>query len=551
MTEIVRWRGAASTVTVVAAALATATLPWTNGALSATEASYTDEAWAKADVATGVWSTSGWAQGVALGNLTANSASIIGAVAERDQDHPGQDTDTAGASWGAGVLGALGVYSLDASGSSCAAYTVGQPPGLNCLHTGYEADATATVSTFRVRHGSTILNVQDWVRIQGGGSLGASVRCDHSGDTAFQPTGTLEIKNGNNANSLAPYNLGTIASGTVGSPGVTTINHSWGGGPFGADHAQGSLTKIVDSANGITEVRLTLQTKVTLGGIGLVTVDHSAVLLRASCEMEGSPAPAPLMASGSAAAPESRMSASRMSASLATVGEDLAEEPATEKHAAEESAVEEPASAEPPPAPADLQPQPVAVGTPFAVTALDGTDLGIATVRRVLLDPDCPAAPDGRHVAVEVSLTTSSETGDGRISRITAGTFAELAPDGDLDRFTRDVDGCAGTEPQLARKTSPSRTYTGWIVLDAASAASTLVFAPEGTRGWTFTLPAEPVAPTTPAPPAPAPAPSEVPEATPTPPPTPSPTRSPPSARCCTTCPASPASSSACPTRAS
>lgn len=485
-----------------------------SGIVGQTTANFRDSVFGSAVFMAGEMPLQGWAEGAAIENLRYNVGGepqqlSPGAITRSDHNSPGRRTASESGYADSSLLGLLFGWTYSAAGTSCAAFVANTPP--NCLGTSSESDATATTQRYLIRMGE-LLSQSDYVRIQGSGSLGAQITCTPNGNTAPQPTGVLQIRNGSGGTSFQNYNLATLNTGTTANPnaGNTNFNHSWG--LLSPSSASGTINKIVDPAAGIVRVTIQVQTSATIFGVGGRTVNHTATLLRAECGINDSSGSASLGTFSASNAGTLRSAAEDLDDLVEEAQDSAAEEDegltsqrarreeapldedgdAATSELSRDDAVERTLEPEPPSSTVLSAPTRVPLNTPVTLSAQDGTHLGTATVKNVVHAPACATDAPGTRVAIELQLATSPATGESRISGVSERDFGEVRPDGTVAHFRTAVPGCSDATPALPTSTAPSSTYTGWIVFDVSSPHAELAYRPPGTSGLSFLLPPPP-----------------------------------------------------------
>ncbi|MBB3039133.1 hypothetical protein [Hoyosella altamirensis] len=485
-------------------AFAAAALHPGGGLVTATDAAFNDAVWARANIGTDTWPTQGYGRGAAGAGVVTDNLLIIGsqqpipgASALRSHTSPGRTTHTP--SLGAAQILFFTVSSRNAS--ACGAYTVGAAnPNEDCdpAAAPHSADAATSFSNLTGRVNLLGL-IGLYTVIQTSGAITGAARCDDGSPTAIAPAG----------NNIAAGTLNIPIPTSNGTFEYTQAQNTLLGRPY----IKAGLTRQVQtSSNGARSylhIRLDVRYLAVIDGVIDIT------LVDAECNLGGlSPFAAMSALSQPVAANVGRF---EDAADLAEVEDDAADseadgarltetsdeetdsdagttsasEPTTEANEADSDLEQQ--SDEPSPTPA---PAPIALRETFAMRAIDGTELGSASISDIVYTTGCPGTALGEFVAIQLDITTSDQDSTSRVSGVTASSFGTLSTTGDVAKFTSSVSGCTDAAPAIATTMAPSSTYRGWIVFDVRNTDSRLVFQPNGTAGWSFTLPPAPPPPT-------------------------------------------------------
>lgn len=417
--------------------------------------------------------------------LTLTSDTIDGVSAFRNQDNPGT-TETGWQNFSASGL--LGFFAVSAQGDSCASYFSNSSD--SCRPDAGPVDGSAASS---MRNLAVKPSGLTGTAVATNGTFSTSVLCPVDGAPIAGPMthGTLTVGERNinipGPNSTTPFDF---------RDGVRTY--------------QGALyhDQVTSATSATSRLRITLNYTVVLGFPWTLNMN----ILNADCGKGAAPAPL-----GGVAAPMAAFGAESLTEEPPT--EDLpAEESRTQdalaeddaqaqegkpeegdqsgESTAEESTAEAPTAGDSttsttPPEPAETQPEetqpevspapappagPVEVrqNQPFAILNDRGEQLATGTFAEVVRE-----TPD--RVAVRV-----------KVSDVAGGMAPPKATDFRIDggsaRATvADLDGRKGFPDQL----SAGQSYDAWVSMEVG-AASSLLWRPEGTQGWSFTLPAPP-----------------------------------------------------------
>ncbi|MCW4353470.1 hypothetical protein ONR57_09195 [Hoyosella sp. YIM 151337] len=479
------------------------------GLTHATEAAFNDAVWTRASVGAGEWPTSGYGRssagtGVVTDNLLiiGTQQPIPGASAQRNETAPGKTTHAP--SLGSATILFFQVSSRNAS--ACGAYLTGASnPADDCnpAPTPHDADASTSFSNLTGRVNLAGL-VGLYTVIQTSGTITGAARCDNGSPTAVAPAG--------NNLSVGSLNIPIPTSnGTTSYLQTETLLR-----PRIAADITRTVQTSSNGARSYLHIRLDVRFALLVNGVIDIT------LVDAECNL-GGPSPfaamsalsQPVLANAGRFAHGEEISGSTTDTDTTTDGE----EPGTsESHespdaspaagfgdslddsSAASTGDTAPSEPQPAPAPIPVGPSLVAVGDTFILRSLDGNELGTARVEGVTYPGECAIVAAGTPVAIRLSVTTSADTSADRLSGITPASFGVLSGDGTLARFTSSPGSCTGTAPAVPAAMEPSRSYSGWIVLDVRDTSAPLVFQPKGTPGWTFALPHAPATPVTPLP---------------------------------------------------
>lgn len=502
-----------------------------------TEAAFTDAVWAQASVGADEWPTSGYGRssagtGVVTDNIlvVGTQQPIPGASAQRDQTSPGKTTHAP--SLGSATILFFQVSSRNAS--ACGAYLTGASnPADDCnpAPTPHDADASTSFSNLTGRVNlAGLLGL--YTVIQTSGAITGAARCDNGSPTAVAPAG----------NNLS---VGTLNIPIPTSNGTT--NYLQTEIPLVRPRIAADITRTVQtSSNGARSylhIRLDVRYALLINGVIDIT------LVDAECNL-GGPSPfaamsalsQPILANAGRFAHGEEISGSTTDADTTTDGEEPGtseshESPDASPAAGGSDSLDDssaastgdtaPSEPQPPPAPtapAPGSPSLITVGNAFTLRSMNGAELGTATVESIMYPDGCATVAAGTPVAIRLSVTTSADTSADRLAGITPASFGVLSGDGTVARFTSSPGSCTGTAPAVPAAMEPSRSYSGWIVLDIRDTTAPLVFQPKGTPGWMFALPHAPATPVAPLPPetTAGPEPTAEPVATPIEPATPS-----------------------------
>ncbi|MFW0787909.1 hypothetical protein AAFP35_25720 [Gordonia sp. CPCC 206044] len=430
-------------------------------------ASWQDSVWGSSEFGRAELLMNGYARGTVAavsgegGNQTAQSV-------ERSHTNPG-DSGTVDGSVSHGVSTS---YNYDAAGSVQAQFT--QTEGahassfLGSLNIGY------TVFYPSVAH----LNAP----------IANSVTCPVNGTPAITaPTGTLRIRG---YSSIAipvertltiPAAGGTSTTGDIGSAALAVrVN------------ATLSYDETITSTSAVSELTLTFRTTWAAS-----SNTNTITLLKAECGLDGyAPATHPVSTGPTT---ESDPDDGR-------VDEESVEGESSGNHdTGQDEATTDTDSEDEQASPAPIIPTAIALNRPFDIVATDGRFLGTAVLHEI--DNSATTSGGPTTVAVRMTVTTSDETGTGRLSRITADDFRQLVGTNPTTVTAATTDNGVA----LPQTLQANQTYTGWIGFTVNHGVTQARWQPHGTAGFTITLPAPTVtappttAPETSAPEAPAP----------------------------------------------
>ncbi|MEP9392393.1 hypothetical protein ABLE94_09035 [Gordonia sp. VNK1] len=432
-------------------------------------AEWSDAAWGGSDFQRGDWVREGYARATAA-RYTGSDGTTTAASAERTHSNPGDSGTVSGS---LDISGGLN-YETQAAASVQARFTQTQG-GL----------ATSYLQSFTTNYSSSN-------RVTLNGAISTSVTCaiDGATPTVTAPTGSIIVRNA----------LGTSPQ-TVTIPGPNqTSSGSSGSVSVALTHVQTIADDTAVSTLSLTASQGSLWS-------------YSGVLVHAECGVGGY-------------VPSSLGAMTVNGPDEQAADEEQGEEQDDEEHAdgeAEDS--ENGAAAESEDAESEdagtsdsgpTSPTAVRLNQGFEVISTDGTHLATATLHEI--DNNATTSGGPSTVAVRMTVTTSDEDSADRLSTISSDSFRQV-----LGTTTAAVTAADTVpSPALSTRLQAGRTYTGWVAFTVRSGTSTVMWLPDGTAGWTFTLPAvsvtEPAEPTTTTPTAPtsaAPAPTTPSTATP------------------------------------
>ncbi|QNG20197.1 hypothetical protein G4H71_13410 [Rhodococcus triatomae] len=384
------------------------------------------------------------------------SGEFPGAQALRDQTARG----TTATGWQSfSSSGFLGLFNISAEGNSCASY--------------YSADATSCRPELGVNDASASSQMRNLVvrntalsgnSVETTGVFSTSALCpaDGSPPQAGPLTGgTLRVLNSTVAipgpNASTPINVTGLLRSYVG-----TLTH----------------VQTTTGTSAVSRLRLQLEERLLLGLVPQWRMDMN--VLSADCAIGSAPGPLASIAGPMPMSPEQVMTADEVSIESDTdsgPAESGAGEPGAGEPGAGDTENGESEAAESGGAPAG--PVSVVFGRPFDIHDADGTRVATGTVDDASWDSTSRLAVRMR-VEDVVEQLAAPEAADFRAVSEGVGRKVGAADLGDRNGF-----------PSRLR---PGLDYDGWVGMDVgAGPASAMLWHPEGTPGWYFTLP--PVSP--------------------------------------------------------
>lgn len=140
------------------------------------------------------------------------------------------------------------------------------------------------------------------------------------------------------------------------------------------------------------------------------------------------------------------------------------------------------------PRPVPLSPQETRPGEEFAVTTLDGVELGTVRVDGVQRTAVCG-------VRITMQISTSDQVGSTRWATLTSDDFLEVRPGGAEHTVEATSSECADNGDSGMTRLRVGADHVVVIGIPVSNTAHRLILRPPGTAGWALALPAATAAP--------------------------------------------------------